>query len=119
MTRYTTRKYQASQSVLISGLSCGTEIELEMIVDYAVTPEEPMTRDHPGAPRMVEDIEVRFMDGKDELNLPWSIGDRFGDSDGFKRWLLSEAADRDEADYIDAAEMKAEARREREWEDRL
>lgn len=111
-------KYRATQTIHISGWECGTEIELQMVVTYSVTPWQAQTAVCPEIPRMVEDPEVRFFleDGR-ELKLPIWITDQFTDRRSFDAWLLEGAAAKDEADYIDAEEMKAEARREREWED--
>lgn len=112
-------KYRASQTIHISGWECGTEIELQMVVQYKVTPWRAQTSTSPEEPRMVEDPEVQFFlgDGR-ELKLPIWITDQFTDKRAFDDWLLSEAADKDETDHIDAEEMKAEAKRDREWEDR-
>lgn len=114
------RQYRAQQTVFISGWECGTEVELEMVVTYSVTPFQRQTATCPEIPPMVEDAEPRFFrDNGDELNLPSWISDQFTGRRSFDSWLLGNAEDKDAADYIDAEEMKAEARRDREWEDRL
>jgi len=91
-----TRKYRATQAIHIGGWECGTEIELQMIVDFTVHPGCAQTLQSPAEPATVEVSSVRFMDGADEIKLPWSIEDRFTSRDEFKDWLIGEAADSEE-----------------------
>ena len=108
-------RHTASQPIHISGWECGTEIELKMVVEFTVTDAIPQTLENPAEPSMVEIGKVRFFDGTDELQLPWSIADRFTNEDGFRDWLMSEAIDADEY----ARDQAADARREELREDRL
>ncbi|MBD9372803.1 hypothetical protein IB238_09245 [Rhizobium sp. ARZ01] len=108
-------KYRAEQAIHISGLECGTEIELKMIVNFTVHKGCAQTLNQPAEPATAEVDEVRFFDGEDEIKLPWSIEDRITSRDEFKDWLLSEAAE--DREY--ALEQAAEARSEERWlEDR-
>jgi hypothetical protein len=100
--------FRAQQDIHISGWECGTEIELKMVVTFTVMKGYPATLEQPAEPATVEVDKVRFFDGKDELTLPWSIEDRFTSAEGFKDWLMQEAADQHEA----ALDARAEARRE-------
>ncbi|QJS27433.1 hypothetical protein [Rhizobium ruizarguesonis] len=102
------KKFSAHQHILISGSECGTEIELKMVVAFTVHPGCKQTLTEPGEEPSVEVDKVQFFDGKDELTLPWSIADRFTSGDGFKDWLMYEAAAQHEA----ALDAKAEARRD-------
>lgn len=102
------RKYRAEQAVAISGWECGTEIELKMVVTFSVHPGSPATPEQPPEPASVEVDKIRFFDGTDELELPWSVGDRFTSADGFKDWLMGEASESDEY----ARDQAADARRE-------
>ena len=102
------RKYRAEQSVAINGWDCGTEIELKMVVNFTVHAGSKATEIDPPEEPSVEIDSIRFFDGNDELTLPWSIGDRFISEDGFKSWLLSEAAETEEYARECAAEARAE-----------
>lgn len=105
-------KYRAEQVVCISGWDCGTEIELKMVVSFTVHPGSKATEIDPPEEPTVEVYSIRFFDGKDELTLPWSISDRFTSSDGFKSWLMSEAAEQHQAAVEDAADARREMMRE-------
>jgi hypothetical protein len=102
------QKYRAQQDIQISGWECGTEIELKMVVTFTVHPGCKQTLTEPAEEPSVEVDAVRFFDDKDELNLPWSIEDRFTSAEGFKDWLMQEAAEQHEA----ALDHKADERRE-------
>ncbi|RVP13117.1 hypothetical protein CN085_19590 [Sinorhizobium meliloti] len=110
--------YKASDSLLLSTGS-GVEIELDLEIEYAVTPWQAQTSTCPEIPRMVEDVELTASLFGIPLTLSSRIEAIITENSCFKSWLLYEARDQDERDYIDAAEMRAEARREREWEDRV
>jgi hypothetical protein len=101
-------KYRAQQDIHISGWECGTEIELKMVVTFKVHPGCKQTLTDPAEEPSVEVDAVRFFDATDELTLPWSIEDRFTSAEGFKDWLMQEAAEQHEA----ALDARAEARRE-------
>lgn len=105
------KSYRAEQDICISGWECGTEIELKMVVQFKVHPGSKATEIDPPEEPSVEVDTVRFFDGKDELKLPWSIGDRFSSADGFKGWLLAEAAETEEYSREIAAEARAEDER--------
>lgn len=107
-----TRQYRAEQVVAISGWECGTEIELTMVVTFTVHPYQPATEIDPPEEASAEVVRIRWFHGKDELTLPWSIGDRFASEDGFKEWLLAEATDQIVAAEEDAADAKREMRGE-------
>lgn len=101
-------KYRAEQDITISGWDCGTEIELKMVVTFTVHPGREATQIDPPEAASVEIDKVRFFDGKDELQLPWSIKDRFTSADGFKDWLMGEAIEQHEAAIDDAADARRE-----------
>lgn len=103
-----TNKFRAEQIVAICGWDCGTEIELKMVVTFAVHPGSEATQIDPAEPASVDIDKIRFFDGTDELDLPWSVGDRFASADGFKDWLMGEAAESGEY----ARDQAADARRE-------
>jgi len=105
-------KYRTEQIVCISGWDCGTEIELTMVVNFTVHPGRKATEIDPPEEPTADIDSIRFFDGKDELQLPWSIGDRFTSADGFKSWLLSEAAEQYQAAVEDAADARREMMRE-------
>ena len=105
-------KYQAEQTVAISGCECGTEIELKMVVTFKAHPGRKQTEIDPAEEPTVEVCKVRFFDGKDEITLPWSISDRFTDAAGFKAWLMCEASDLHQGALEDAADAKRDIIRE-------
>jgi hypothetical protein len=105
-------EYRAEQVVAISGWECGTEIELLMVVTFKVHPGSKATEIDPPEEPSVEINKVRFFDGKDEFQLPWSIGDRFTSADGFQSWLMCEAAEQYQAGLEDAADARREMMRE-------
>lgn len=107
--------YRAEQVVSISGFECGTEIELKMVVAFRVNPGCKASISGPEEEPTPEVLTVRFLDGSDEIKLPWSIEDRFtSNTSGFHNWLLGEAADQ----YQRAVEDAADARREMLREER-
>lgn len=108
-------KYHAQQIIAIGASECGTEIELTMAVAFTFHPGRKATQIDPPEEPSVEIDKVRFFDGKDELQLPWSIEDRFTSADAFKDWLIGEAAEQRQS----AAEDAADAKREMMREDRL
>lgn len=105
-------KYRSEQVICISGWDCGTKIELKMVVNFTVHPGSKATEIDPPEEPTAEVDSLRFFDGKDELIFPWSIGDRFTSADGFKSWLLSEAAEQHQAAVEDAADARREMMRE-------
>lgn len=100
------RKYRAEQDINISGWECGAEIEIKMVVNFTVHPGCKQTLTEPAEPTIAEVDQVRFFDGKDEINLPWSIEDRITSRSEFKDWLLSEANDQRETALCDAADAR-------------
>lgn len=107
------KTYRAQQAVAISGFECGTETELTMVVTFVVHPGSKATQIDPPEEASVEIDKLRFFDGKDEITLPWSIGDRFTSADGFKAWLMGEAAEQETSAREDAADHRREMMRER------
>lgn len=105
-------KHHTKTPLLIS--VAGLDIELDLHVEYSVSRYRAATLTQPGEPRSVEIEEIRWLIEDAELPLPDWIEREIADSEGFKAHLLQEAADKDAA----AAEDAAEARREREWEER-
>ncbi len=105
-----TRKFHASQTVTISGDSCGTEVNLKMSVDFTVHPGCKQTLTEPGEEPSVEVNKVSFEDGIGPIDIPWSIEDRITRTDSFKAWLMAEASEQHAAAIDDAAESKREER---------
>ncbi|MQY48230.1 hypothetical protein GAO09_19535 [Rhizobiales bacterium RZME27] len=106
------KKYRAEQTVAISGWECGTEIEINMVITFTVHPGSKATEIDPAEEPAVEVDKVRFFDGTDEIQLPWSIEDRMTSRSEFKNWLMGEAADQHEMAFADAADHKREMMRE-------
>lgn len=102
------QRYRVEQVISISGFECGTEIELKMVVIFRVFPGSEQTSVDPAEEPSVEVNTIRFFDGNDEIHLPWSIGDRFTSADGFKEWLMGEAADQRQNAIEDAADARRE-----------
>lgn len=103
-----TQQYRAEQDISINGFECGTEIELKMVVTFKVNPGCKDSINGPEEDPTPEVLTVRFFDGSDEIHLPWSIGDRFTSADGFKEWLMGEAADQRQNAIEDAADARRE-----------
>lgn len=107
------KSFTATQGITISGDSCGTDIELTMKAKFSVSKYRPATAIDPAEEATVEIDEVKFFDGKQELNLTYWLEDRLSESDSLKAWLMSEAneqslqAQEDHADYI--REMRRES----------
>lgn len=99
-------RYTAKQAIHIGGWECGTEIELKMVVTFKVLPGSKQTLTDPAEEPSVEVDSVRFFDRTDEVKLPWSIEDRFTSADGFKSWLMSEAAEQHEVAIDEAADAR-------------
>lgn len=100
------QKYCAEQGIAISGWGCGTEIELKMVVTFTVHSGSKQTLVDPAEEPSVEVDKVLFFDGKDEIQLPWSIEDRMTSRSEFRNWLMSEGAYQHEAAVEDAADAK-------------
>jgi len=108
------QKYRAEQIVCISGFDCGTEIELNMVVNFTVHPGSKATEIDPPEEPIAEVIEVHFFEireGKastDERSMPVWLFNRLTEGDAFYAWLLSEAAETEEYVRECAAEARAE-----------
>jgi len=101
-------KYRAEQTLCLSGWESGTEIEIKQVVTFSVTKYSPATLEQPEEPATVEDIECRYFIGTVEVQIGSLAASKFEDDDGFKTWLLSEAAETDEYQRERAAEAKRE-----------
>jgi hypothetical protein len=100
-------KYRAEQTLAISGWESG-EIEIKQVVTYSVTRFSPATLEQPEEPATVEDVECRYFLGDVETQIGKLIATKFEDDDGFKGWLLSEAAEHEEYRRDCAADAKRE-----------
>lgn len=114
-------KYRAEQYISISASESGTEIELQMVVDFTVHPGSPATMIDPPEMPLAEVDKVQFfkVDGlkrlPDPVTLPDWLEDHFTTGDDFQTWMLTEAAEQ----YIAAKEDAADQRREMMREERL
>ncbi|KAA3504630.1 hypothetical protein DXM27_05315 [Rhizobium rhizogenes] len=116
-----TSKYRAEQYISISASESGTELELQMVVDFTVHPGAPATTIDPAELTSAEVNNSQFFlmqNGKPKPEpvsmMVWMI-DRFTEGGAFQEWLLSEAADQHQA----ALEDYADQRREMMQEERL
>ncbi|MCD1266908.1 hypothetical protein B5M44_21995 [Shinella sumterensis] len=113
-------RYSAEQYLCISASESGTEVELQMVVDFTVHPGSKATMiDPPEGPLAeVEDVKFFLMrEGKPSQTpaaLPVWMINLFCDNDDFQQWMLSEAADQ----HVAAVEDAADATREMMLEDR-
>lgn len=104
-------KHRVSDTVLIS--AWGTEIELNMVIDFTVYPGCSETLTEPGEPPSAEIEDINFFehiagDKPKRVNIPDWIVERVTGADGFKEWLLNEAWE----SHQSALEDKADAARD-------
>lgn len=109
-----TRKYRAEQYLCVSASESGTEVELQMVVNFTVHPGAKATMiDPPERPLAeVDDLTFFLMRGGKPSPTPaslpvWMIN-FFCDNEDFQQWILSEAADQHIAAVEDAADAKRE-----------
>lgn len=115
-------KYRAEQYISISASESGTEIELQMVVDFTVHPGSKATLVDPAEMPSAEVSKVQFfkMDGlkplPDPVALPDWLEEHFTNGDDFQTWMLTEAGEQHQAALEDHAdqrrEMMLEARRD-------
>lgn len=114
-------KYRAEQYISISASESGTEIELQMVVDFKVHPGSPATMIDPPEGPLAEIDQVQCFlvkSGKPSAtaaSLPVWMINAICDTPEFQEWMLSEAAEQ----YIAAKEDAADHRREMMREERL
>ncbi|QIB36846.1 hypothetical protein G3A56_01565 [Rhizobium oryzihabitans] len=114
-------KYRAEQYISISASESGTEIELQMVVDFTVHPGSKATLVDPAEMPLAEVSKVQFfkMSGlkplPDPVALPDWLEEQFTTGDDFQTWMLTEAGEQHQA----ALEDHADQRREMMQEDRL
>lgn len=101
--------YTARTTLSLAAWDACPEFEVEMVVKFTVTKARAQTQIDPEEPAMVENISIRLFAGKGapELACPTWLDEMFSDDDGFKSWLLSEAAEQEQS----AKEAMAEERR--------
>lgn len=115
------RKYRAEQYLCISASESGTEIELQMIVNFTVHPGAPATMIDPPEGPLAEIDQVQCFlvkSGKASTvvaTLPVWMINAICDTPEFQEWMLSEATDQ----AVSALEDYADHRREMMQEDRL
>lgn len=102
--------YTARTMLSLTAWGSGSEFEAEMVVKFTVTKYRAQTQIDPEEPATVENISIRLFTekGATELACPTWLDERFSDDDGFKDWLMSEAAASDEY----ARDCKADADRD-------
>jgi|SRR6478736_1727966 len=114
-------KYRAEQYISISASESGTEIELQMVVDFTVHPGSPATKIDPPEGPLAEIDQVQCFLVKNgnpsavEVAIPAWAFNAICDTPEFQEWMLSEAAEQ----YIAAKEDAADHRREMMREERL
>ncbi|MCL6653525.1 hypothetical protein A6R70_14630 [Agrobacterium rubi] len=114
-------KYRAEQYISISASESGTEIELQMVVDFTVHSGSKATLVDPEELPMAEIDQVQCFlvkSGKPsavEAAIPAWAFNAICDTEEFQNWMLSEAAEQHEA----AADEHADQRREMMREERL
>ncbi|WP_155846300.1 hypothetical protein [Agrobacterium sp. 10MFCol1.1] len=114
-------KYRAEQYISISASESGTEIELQMVVDFTVHPGSKATLVDPAEMPMAEVSKVQFfkMQGlkalPDPVSIPDWIEEHFTTGDDFHTWMLTEA----DQQHQSAKEDAADHRREMMQEERL
>lgn len=114
-------KYRAEQYISISASESGTEIELQMVVDFTVHPGAPATMIDPPEGPLAEIDQVQCFlvkSGKPsavEAAIPAWAFNMICDTPEFQEWMLSEATEQ----AVSALEDYAEQRREMMQEERL
>lgn len=105
-------KYRAEQAVHISGWECGTEIECKMVVAYQMTEHVPASDNGPEEVPRPEVDSIGFFLKRGaaavEVAMRSFIEDAFTNSESFKSWLASEAADSDQYAREQAADARCE-----------
>ena len=115
------RKYRAEQYLCINANESGTEIELQMVVNFTVHPGSKATMMDPPEFPSAEVDQVQFfrMEGTkplpDAVSLPDWLESHFTNGDDFHTWMLTEADEQLSAAQDDYADQ----RREMMQEDRL
>lgn len=111
-------KYRAEQYISISTSESGTEIELQMVVNFTVHPGSPATMIDPPEGPMAEIDDVQFLlvkSGKPSTTLAtlpvWMIN-LICDTEDFQNWMLSEATEQAVAALEDYADHRHEMMRE-------
>lgn len=111
-------KYRAEQYISISASESGTEIELQMVVDFIVYSGSPATMIDPAELPLAEVSKVQFfkMSGlkalPDPVALPNWLEDHFTTGDDFQTWMLTEAGEQHQAALEDHADQRREMIRE-------
>lgn len=98
-----TSKHRAEQTVCISASESGEELEILMVVNFTVHPGCKQTMTDPAEEPTAEVDLVQFFNMSNGKPLPYPITmpiwmvNSLTDGASFKDWLLSEAADQNEA----------------------
>lgn len=105
--------YTARTMLSLTAWESGSEFEADMVVTFTVTKYRAQTQIDPEEPATVENITIRLFTekGATELACPTWLDERFSDDDGFKDWLMSEAAEQEVSAKEAMAELRAEERR--------
>lgn len=112
------QKYTAEQCIVISAVSSGSEIELQMVVDFTVHPGSKATLVDPEELPSAEVDKVQFfkMAGlkalPDPVSIPEWIEEHFTTGDDFHTWMLTEADEQHQSAKEDAADQRREMMRE-------
>ena len=96
------RKHYAKDTICIE--ANGLSIELDVVVTFTVTDYSPQTLTSPEEPCMVEDVDLAVTRNGKPVSLPVWLIEEISNGEGFKDWLLDEAAESDLAAREDAAE---------------
>lgn len=110
------KKYRAEQYISISASESGTEIELQMVVDFTGHPGSPASWGSPaeGPTAEVDKVEFFLMkNGKPNAQaaqLPDWMVDSLTLGQDFIDWMLCEAAEQKQAAIEDYADQRREMR---------
>lgn len=111
-------KYRAEQYISISASESGTEIELQMVVDFVGHPGSPASWGNPpeGPTAEIDKVEFFLMkNGKpkaDAVKLPDWIVESLTSGQDFIDWMLLEAREQRQAAVEDYADHRREMMRE-------
>lgn len=91
------KTYRAEQTLALSGWDSGTELEINQVVTFTVTPGFRETLSSPAGYPSVENVEIRYFLGTTELHVGRLVDAKFTDDAAFTDWLLTSAIE--DAEY--------------------
>lgn len=104
--------YFVKTPISIAAWDAGPEIEVNAIVGFEVHSDRSQTQFEPAEPASVEVTSFKLTTPfGNELACPSWLEIRFTENEEFLDWLMSEAADQNEAAKDAMAELRSEERR--------